>query len=166
MIDLRNLILVMSISNVSKKSKPWGESDIDGKSWTCKCSGLRDPSVSCCPEQLYFGSVAQSHQTLGNLVDCSPPGSSVHGVLQVRILEWVAISYSRGSSQTRDQPMSPALADRFFTTMPPGKPMLSNNTEQMMTREKQCAEKPCWGKLTFYKYWNHLLRVTDASLRV
>ena len=36
-------------------------------------------------------------------VDCSPPGSSVHGVSQARILEWVAISFSRGSSQPRDQ---------------------------------------------------------------
>jgi len=36
-------------------------------------------------------------------MDCSPPGSSVHGILQAGILEWVAISYSRGASQTRDQ---------------------------------------------------------------
>ena len=36
-------------------------------------------------------------------VDCSPPGSSVHGVFQAKILEWVAISSSRGSSQPRDQ---------------------------------------------------------------
>ena len=36
-------------------------------------------------------------------MDCSPPGSSVHGILQARILEWVAISYSSGSSQLKDQ---------------------------------------------------------------
>ena len=36
-------------------------------------------------------------------MDCSPPGSSVHGISQARILEWVAISFSRGSSQPRDQ---------------------------------------------------------------
>ena len=36
-------------------------------------------------------------------MDCSPPGSSVHGISQARILEWVAISFSRGSSQIRDQ---------------------------------------------------------------
>ena len=39
--------------------------------------------------------VPQSCPTLGNPVDCSPPGSSVHGILQARILEWVAISFSR-----------------------------------------------------------------------
>ena len=42
-------------------------------------------------------------QLLGHLMDCSPPGSSVHGIFQARILECVAISFSRGSSQPRDQ---------------------------------------------------------------
>ena len=42
------------------------------------------------------GEVAQSCPTLCDPVDCSPPGSSVHGILQARILEWVAISFSRG----------------------------------------------------------------------
>ena len=41
---------------------------------------------------------AQSHPTLLDPMDCGPPGSSVHGILQARILEWVAISFSRGSS--------------------------------------------------------------------
>ena len=49
-----------------------------------------------------ISSVAQSCPTLGNLVDCSLPGSSVHGILQARILEWIAISSSRGSSRPRD----------------------------------------------------------------
>ena len=52
-------------------------------------------------------------------MDCSLPGSSVHGILQARILEWVAVSSSRGSSQPRIEPVSPvslALAGRFFTT--------------------------------------------------
>ena len=40
--------------------------------------------------------VSQSCPTLCNPVDCSPPGSSVHGILQARILEWVAISFSNG----------------------------------------------------------------------
>ena len=48
-------------------------------------------------------SVFQSWQTLCNLMDCGPPGSSVHGILQARILEWVAILSSRGSSWPRDQ---------------------------------------------------------------
>ena len=46
--------------------------------------------------------VAQSCPTLCDPMDCSPPGSSVHGILQARILEWVAFPFSRGSSQPRD----------------------------------------------------------------
>ena len=46
---------------------------------------------------------SQSYLTLCDHVDCSPPGSSVHGILQARMLEWVAISSSRGSSWPRDQ---------------------------------------------------------------
>jgi len=52
-------------------------------------------------------------------MDCSPPGSSVHGVSQARIVEWVAISFSRDLSKPGIQPASPALAGRFFTTESP-----------------------------------------------
>ena len=45
--------------------------------------------------------VAQSCLTLGNPMDYSSPGSSVHGILQARILEWVAIPFSRASSSPR-----------------------------------------------------------------
>ena len=53
--------------------------------------------------------------TLCDLVDCSPPGSSVHGILQARILEWVAMPSSRGSSQPRDQTSVSHVASRHFT---------------------------------------------------
>ena len=53
--------------------------------------------------------VSQSCPTLCDPMDCSPPGSSVHGPFQARILEWVAIYFSRGSSQPRMEPGSPAL---------------------------------------------------------
>ena len=54
-----------------------------------------------------------------NPMDCSPPGSSVRGILQARIPEWVAMPFSRGSSWPRDWTVSltsPALASGFFTT--------------------------------------------------
>ena len=60
-----------------------------------------------------------SHVQLCNPMDCSLPVFSFHGILQARILEWVAISSSRGSSQPRDRTlslMSPAVAGGFFTT--------------------------------------------------
>ena len=59
--------------------------------------------------------VAQSCPALCNPMDCSPPGSSVHGILQARILRWVAISFSRGSSQPRDQTQVSCIAGRYFT---------------------------------------------------
>ena len=65
---------------------------------------------------------AQSCLTFCNPVDCSPPGSSVHGILQARILEWVAISFSRGSSQPRDRTWSPTLQADSLLSEPPGKP--------------------------------------------
>ena len=61
---------------------------------------------------------AQSRSTLCKPMDCSPPGSSVRGISQARILQWVAISSSRGYSRPRGQTqvlISPALAGGFFT---------------------------------------------------
>ena len=65
---------------------------------------------------------AQSCPTLCDPMDCSPPGSTVHGILQARILEWVAISLSKGSSQLRDWAQVSRTAGRVFTTEPPGNP--------------------------------------------
>ena len=47
---------------------------------------------------------------------CDPMDYTVHGILQARILEWVAIPFSRGSSQPRDQTQVLCIADRFFTS--------------------------------------------------
>ena len=66
-------------------------------------------------------SVTKSYLTLCNHMDCSLPGSSVHRVLQARILEWDAISVSRESSWTRDQTCISCIRGRFFITEPPGK---------------------------------------------
>ena len=51
-------------------------------------------------------------------MDCSPPGSSVHGILQARLLEWVAMPFSRGSSQFKDWTCVPCIAGWFFTSEP------------------------------------------------
>ena len=58
---------------------------------------------------------AQSCPTLCNPLDCSLSGSSVHGILQARILEWVAMPSSRGSSSHRDQICVSCTAGGFFT---------------------------------------------------
>ena len=61
--------------------------------------------------------------TLWVPMDCSSPGSSIHGILQARILGWIAISFYRGSSWSRDKTCVLCLSDGFFTSEPPGKPM-------------------------------------------
>ena len=59
--------------------------------------------------------VAQSCPSLCDPMDCSPPGSSVHGILQARILEWVAISFSRRTSWPRDRTQVSCIAGWHFT---------------------------------------------------
>ena len=66
--------------------------------------------------------IAQLCPTLCDPMDCSPPGPSVHGVLQARILEWVAIPSSRGSPQPEIESGSPTLKADPFQSEPPGKP--------------------------------------------
>ena len=66
-----------------------------------------------------YAKLLQSYLTLFNTMNHSPPGSSDHGILQARILEWVAMPSSKSSSQPRDQPtslMSLALTGKIFTT--------------------------------------------------
>ena len=68
-----------------------------------------------------WSEVAQLCPTLCDPMICSLPGSSLHGILQARILEWVAIPFSKGSCQSRNQIYISCLAGRFFITEPLGK---------------------------------------------
>ena len=69
------------------------------------------------------GLVAKLCPMLWDPTDYSPPGSSVHGIFQARILEWVAISFTKGSSWSRDWILVSCIASKFFTADLPGKPM-------------------------------------------
>ena len=64
--------------------------------------------------EVKWSEVAQWCPTLCDPVDCSLPGSSIHGILQARILEWVAISFSRGSSRRRDRTQVSHIGGRRF----------------------------------------------------
>ena len=80
-------------------------------------------------------------------MDCSPPGSSVHGVSQARILQWVALSSSRGSSWPRDWThisWDSWLAGRFFTTVLLGKPPWRVVAHQQLSFQllKLCSWSP------------------------
>ena len=79
--------------------------------------------------------------TLCYSMDCCPPGSSVHGILQTRILEWVAMPSSRGSSKPRDRtrvPMSPALAGGFFTIS-----ATWESRPRGISRQNECSSEMC-----------------------
>ena len=78
--------------------------------------------------------VAKPYPALCNPMDCSPPDLLVQGISQARILEWVALSFSKGSSQPGIKHGSPAMAGRFFTTEPPGRPSEGGNSLQFMSR--------------------------------
>ena len=69
--------------------------------------------------------VAQWCLILCNPVDCSPPGSSVRGILQERILEWVAIPFSQGFPNPGIKPRSPTLQADSLPSEPPGKPQMN-----------------------------------------
>ena len=66
------------------------------------------------PTQYVHSEVTQSCSTLWNPMDCSLPGSSIHGIHQARILEWTAISFSMGSSRSRDRTQVSCIVGRRF----------------------------------------------------
>ena len=94
--------------------------------------GLPDRhSHACASHEHMHARYAQSCPTLCSPMGCSLPGSSVHGILQARIMEWVAMPSFRGSSQPRDGTCA-CIAGGFLTAVPPGKfkqPRASLETE-------------------------------------
>ena len=86
--------------------------------------------------------------------NCSPPASSVHGILQARVREWVAIPFSRGSSQLRDGTWVSCIAGRFFTTWATREALV--NTDYSFSApqlEKVMGTgpcQPCFGKKPTY----------------
>ena len=106
--------------------------------------------------------LAQSCPTLCNPMDCSPPGSSVYGILQARILEWVAISFSRGSSPPIDRTLVSHLVGGFFTIWDTREALLidycygniclsSFNSFQYLARSEIGGS---WGNSTF-NFWRN-----------
>jgi len=88
----------LTLSDPMDYSPPW---DFPGKSARVGCHCLLQLVTQSCP-------------TLSDPMDYTLPGSSVHGILQARILGWVAISFCRGSSWPRDQNWVSCLSGRFF----------------------------------------------------
>ena len=81
----------------------------------CQIPKMFGKSVCVCVCVCVCVLVTQSRSTLCDAMGCFLPGSSVHGIRQARILEWVTTLFSRGSSQPRDQIRVSCIAGRFFT---------------------------------------------------
>ena len=90
----------------------------------------------------------------------SPPGSSVHGILQARILEWVAIPFSRGASWPRDQTWVSCIAGRFFTFWP----IREAPQKIWLKKEKQVIKR--WPELVPSFPLNHLVNTLWTRQRL
>ena len=108
--------------------------------------------------------VIQLCLTLYYPVDCSTPGSSVHGILQARILECIAISFSRGSSQPRYRTRVSYIEGRFFTAEPPEKPPQS---VQLLSRVQLFVTPwaaACQASLSITNSWSLLTLMSMESV--
>ena len=103
-------------------------------------------------------------------MDCSPPGSSVHGILQARTLEWSAISFSRGFSWPRDWTQVSCIAGRFFTIWATRKPNsyvtnISDRTKANQSILKEITPEYSLEGLMLklkFQYFGYLMWRTDS----
>ena len=110
--------------------------------------------------------VTQSYLTLGDPMDCSPPGSSVHEILQARILKPVAIPFSRGSSWPKDQNQVSYIADRLFYCLS----QQGSSLQKVLIFEKECCsvlinlERKRLTPLTYIEHLRHVDIMPRTSL--
>ena len=102
------------VANSSGSSQPRDQTCVSVVSCIGKCVLYRSHHLETPTRSESESEVAQSCLTLWDPMDCSLPGFSVHGILQASVLEWVAISFSRGSSCPRDQTQVSRTAGRHF----------------------------------------------------
>ena len=121
---------------------------------------LSDPLLHCSSACAVKVLGAQSFPALCEPMDCRPPGSSVHGLLQARILEWVIISFSRGFSWPGDRTQVSCIPGRFFTVWATGETLFyltktsklrnrdSGNLDIPKRNHKRPPERKWWTFLT------------------
>ena len=115
------------------------------------------------------GLVAKSCLTLCDLMDCHPPGSSVHGISQARILEWVAMPSSRRSSWPRNWTWVSGIAGRFFTAWAP-REALSCSLRTFKTKHAKSMGASIWGSTAadstslrgWHWYLKHTMGITES----
>ena len=107
--------------------------------------------------------VTQSGWTLSYPVDCNSPGSSVHWILQARLLEWVTVPFSRGSSQPRDWIWLSRIAGRFFIIWAT-REVPSNTHTHTHTRARARTLDSCWVSRLVQTSWGELFCVNSVTL--
>ena len=119
--------------------------------------------------------VTQLCLTLCDPTDCSPPGASVHGLLQIRILEGVVIPFSRGSSHHRDWTQVSCIAGRFFAIWTTRGALAANKGPVRWTEPslvdllELCVATgavivPDWSLSRLYGWWSHVNQLTSPEL--
>ena len=105
----------------------------------------------------------------------NPPSSSIYGILQARVLEWVAIPSSRGSSRPRGQTSiswNSCIAGRFFTAEPWGKPLLCltdcyiPNTQDTEPGTLLGVYKWLWNECSSHVYWSNMIVFKNIGSRI
>ena len=120
--------LQIALRNCSKEARGKGQCRCDfgeGKLHAIKNTFFVECFRWSC--ERFCWSITQLYLTLCDPMNCSLPGSSVHGIFQARMLEYFVISSSRGCSQSKNRThvsCVSCMAGRFFTTEPPGNPQL------------------------------------------
>ena len=108
--------------------------------------------------------VAQSCPTLGNPMDCSSPGSSVHGIHQAGILEWVVVLFSRRSSQPRHQTQVSHIAGKFFYPLShQGSPRILKWVAYPFSRGSSRPKN--WIRVSFW-HWKHKTQGGSQKVRI
>ena len=131
-----------------------------------------------CHSSSRWSEVIQSWPTLCDPIDCSLPGSSIHGIFQARILEWVAISFSKGSSWPRDLTGSPALQVDSLPSEPPAATAAAKSLQPCPTLCDPIDGSPLgssvpgilqarileWVAISFSNAWKWKVKVKSLSL--
>ena len=113
--------------------------------------------------------VTQSCLTLYDPVDCSPPGNSVHGILQARILEWVAIPFSRELPDQGIKPRSPAMRADSLPSEPPGKCFelaVSNIGWRLLNWNDILCKGSALSKSYFLLWKRYVVELNDVYLNI
>ena len=118
-------------------------------------------------DTLYAKSL-QSYLILCDSMDCSPPGSSVHGIHWARILEWVAIPFCRDSSQAGIEPGSPAFQVDSLPSEPAGKPTpkLPKNSLKLQCSQGKADKTFMWVHICLHKKQCSLLPLRKTPFSI